>query len=490
MNGTDSMNAAATSALTSDAGFSARELDRKASSSLIWQAAKVAVHMAQYIALARLVVPAEFGKFALAAPLFAVLSAINDGGLSIATITGKHYDARLASTLWWTQAGLGLVAAAIMVMASPLLAAWFDIPDLISIGLWLAASLTIASWGLQSRALLRREMRLGPLALVDIGGICAGLSAAWIASRWMHGVALLVIAQIAGAAAGSALAVAFAPLRLQRPVLSENYRQAVRVGWHVVGSDLLSIIRSQCPTFIIGFFLAVSQVGLFSRAIQLLSFPITVLSPAMANFLLPLLARSRERPVEFRQHVRRTQRLFLAAAMPVSVWIAMGPKDLIVFALGGEWLPVTPILQALSLLFVSQVMASVARTALLAKEEARAERFFSFVNLALTAIVVLATAPFGVVAVALALAISGIALRAPILAVLAVRRHCLAAADVLDGLRVIAVLAAISGLASWAFRALSVPGIARDILGLIAVAAISAVAIGRIARRPYQGQPG
>ena len=478
------------SATDSDAVFSARALDRKASASLLWQAAKVAVHMAQYIALARLVVPAEFGKFALAAPLFAVLSVLNDGGLSIATITGKHYDARLASTLWWTQAGLGLIAAAIMVMASPLLAALFAIPDLVPVGLWLAASLAVASWGLQSRALLRREMRLGALALVDIGGISIGLSAAWIATRWTHGVALLVIAQIAGAVAGSALAAAFAPLRLQRPVLSENYRHAVRVGWHVVGSDLLSIIRSQCPTFIIGFFLTASQVGLFSRAIQLLSFPITVLSPAMQNFLLPLLARSRERPVEFGQHVRRTQRLFLAAAIPVSVWIALGPKDLIVFALGDAWLPVTPILQALNLLFVSQVMASVARTALLAKEEARAERFFSFVNLALTAIVVLAAAPFGVVAVALALAISGIALRAPILAVLAVRRHCLTAADVFDGLRAIAGLAAISGLALWTLRTLSGSGIAGDILGLITVAVISAVAIGSIARRPYQGQPG
>ena len=46
----------------SAAGLTTRELDRRATSSLVWQGAKVAVHLIQYVVLARLVLPAEFGK--------------------------------------------------------------------------------------------------------------------------------------------------------------------------------------------------------------------------------------------------------------------------------------------------------------------------------------------------------------------------------------------------------------------------------------------
>lgn len=475
--------------MASSSRLSTRELDRKASSSLFWQAAKVAIHLLQYVVLARLVVPEEFGKFALAVPLFLVLSAINDGGLSTATVTGKQYDARLAASLWWTQLGLGVAMAAVMLLGSPLLATLFNVPDLVAIGGWLALSLFIESWGLQSRANLRRDMRIGSLALVEIGGLALGVTAALIASHWTHGVALLVIAQLGSAVARTAIAFASAPLRPRAFQVTPEYRNALRTGWNVVGSDLLNILRTQCPTLVIGFFLLLSEVGLFTRANQLLNVPLTLLAPAMANFLLPLLSRTRETPAEFRQHVRRSQRLFLAIAIPVSVWIAMGPAHLIVLALGAEWAPVVPILQALSPLFMSQVIATMARMTLLASEESRVDRFFALLNLLLTAAAVLVAAPFGVFAVALALSLSGVALRAPLLTVLAVRKRSLARSDVVDGLKVIAMLVVVSGLVLWGCKSLPVIGVVKDALGLMAAAVISAGALAIIVRQPQSPSP-
>ena len=383
---------------------------------------------------------------------------------------------------------LGVAMAGVMLLGSPLLATLFDVPDLVAVGGWLALSLFIESWGLQSRANLRRDMRIGSLALVEIGGLALGVTAALIASHWTQGVALLVIAQIGAAAARTAIAFTCAPLRPHALQVTPEYRNALRTGWNVVGSDLLNILRVQCPTLVIGFFLLLSEVGLFTRANQLLNVPLTMLAPAMANFLLPLLSRTREAPAEFRQHVRRSQRLFLAVAIPVSVWIAMGPAHLIVLALGAEWAPVVPILQCLSPLFMSQVIATVARMTLLASEESRVDRFFALLNLLLTATAVLIAAPFGVFAVALALSLSGVALRAPLLTVLAVRKGSLARSDVSDGLKVIVMLAAVSGLVVWVCGWLPVNGVVKDVLGLMAVAAVSAGALAIIVRQPQPQQ--
>lgn len=255
----------------SASGMNTRELDRRATSSFVWQVAKIAVHLLQYVILARLVVPAEFGKFALAAPLFLVLSAINEGGLSTATIISKRYDAQLASSLWWTHFSVGLVTAAIMIAGSPVLASMFSVPDLMTVGFALALGLLIESWGMRSRASLRREMRIAALAVIEIGSLLVGVLAALIASRWTNGVALLVIAQIVNATARTVIAVCIAPVRLRGFAMSDEYRATVRAGWHLTGSELLNLGRSQLPVVVIGFYLVLTDVGLFSRANQLLN---------------------------------------------------------------------------------------------------------------------------------------------------------------------------------------------------------------------------
>jgi PST family polysaccharide transporter len=472
---------------TSPRGPSTRELDRRATSSLVWQTAKVAVHLIQYVVLARLVLPAEFGKFALIAPLFLILSCINDGGLSTATVTGRRYDGALASSLWWTQVGMGVAMAILMVAGGPVMAALFGVADLMVLSAVLAISLIVESVGLQSRANLRRDMRVGAVAVVEIGGLIFGIASAFAASRWTQGAMLVVISQIANAFGRSAIAFALAPLRPREFAVTPEYRDALRTGWHVVGSDLLLILRGQSPTWVLGFFLVLNEVGLFSRANQLVNVPLTMLAPAMGNFLLPLLCRARDRWREFQSHIERTQRMFIAISMPMSIWIALGPSDLIAFVLGPEWLPAVPILQALSPLFISQVVTTVARMALLASERSQVDRQFSLWSFIITFVAALLAAPFGVLAVSLALSLSAVALRTPILAVMAVRQGNMSAANVLDGLRTVGVLAVIAAVILGCLRLLPLEGLATDVLGLVLMGGLSAAALAVVLRRPHSG---
>lgn len=449
------------------------DVDRHVANSIVWQAGKVAVQIVQYIVLARLVLPAEYGKFALAAPLFTLLGVMHDGGLSTATVTGKVYDARLASNLYWTQLVLGAGVAIAMALLAPLLALIFGVPELRVIGFWLALCLFVGSWSLQPRASLRRAMRVGALAMVDIAGALAGLAVAWGVSFISSGVEVLLAALLGTAFTSAVVAFVLAPVRLYSFAITPAYRHAIGVGWRLLGSDLLNALRMQCPAFIIGFFALLSDVGFFNRANQLLNLPLMVLGPAMVNFLLPLLARSVEHPAQFRRSLRRTLRLFLAAAIPASVWIALGPTELIAWTLGAEWAPVVPILRYLSPMFAVQIVCTITILSLVSRERAHTVRLFSFWNLALTAGSVLLAAPLGVEAVAIALSISGLALRAPLLVYLAVRDGSISFADILEGVRFMLALAACAAALLWLCRLLPWTGVAGDLAGLLAVAAIS-----------------
>lgn len=450
-----------------------REVDRNVARSVAWQFARVGVQVVQYVVLARLVLPAEFGKFALIAPVLALLRALNEGGLSTAAVTGRAYDAQLASDLNVTQLALGVVMAGVMALVAPAMASLYGVPELSTVGLWLALCLVANAWGLQSRANMRRHLRLGALAMVEIAGIVGSLVAAVLAVRVFSGLGVLVTAQIANVGVSAAVATTLAPVRLMRFRGRPEYRHALRVGWHMVGSDVLNALRTQFPALVIGLFVVLEDVGIFNRAYQLMNLPLLVLAPALTNFLLPSLARVHDDPARARRHVRRTLRLFLAAAIPVSVWIALGPADLLAFVLGEEWRPVMAILGALSPLFCVQIVAVVSTISLVAAERSRAARSFALWNLGLTIAAVLATAPFGVMAMALGLSLSGLLLRAPLVVRLALREGTLARAELIGAVRFIVMLAAGTMLSLALCRLVPVEPLVQQIGGFGVAAAIS-----------------
>ncbi len=463
-------------------GVAERDVDRHVARSVVWQAAKVAVQITQYIVLARLVLPAEYGKFALALPVLALLTALNDGGLSTAAVTNSDYDERLASDLYVTQLVLGAGMALLMVLLAPILSLVYHVADLQVIGWWLALCLVAKAWGLQPRARLRRELRIGALAMVDIAGVIAGLLVALLTARHYSGVTVLVAAQIANVSVSAVVAMRLAPVRLHRFRGQRTYRHALEIGWHMVGSDVLNSVRNQFPALAIGLFVVLRDVGLFNRAFQLLNLPLLVLAPALTNFLLPLLSRSRTHPVEFRRHVRRTLRLFLAASIPASVWIALGPADLLALVLGEEWRPVMPILVGLSPLFVVQIVAVVAMITLVGSERSRVVRRFAFWNLGVTIAAVLLTAPFGVLAMAIGLSASGLLVRAPLVVRYALRERTLLLADVSEALRFLLMLAAAAGAALGLCRLLPLPPVVTEIMGLGIAALISGAVLFQTVR--------
>src|SRR3546814_15223843 len=73
---------------------------------------------------------------------------------------------REVSTLFWINAGLGMVAALLMVPLAPLLAWFYGEPELSSITLVLGIGFALSGLSTPHLALLRRQMRFSFLASI------------------------------------------------------------------------------------------------------------------------------------------------------------------------------------------------------------------------------------------------------------------------------------------------------------------------------------
>src|SRR5688572_32459096 len=83
-----------------------------------------AVKFVAGILVARLLLPRDFGVFALASLAIAVLALVRNLGFAAAIVRDPDLSDRKLSTAFWTNAVLGVLLAAGVALAAPGMAAW------------------------------------------------------------------------------------------------------------------------------------------------------------------------------------------------------------------------------------------------------------------------------------------------------------------------------------------------------------------------------
>ncbi len=128
----------------------------------------LAVQVTATIVLARLLAPRDFGLVAMVTTFSFLLSNFGFNGMTEAIVQRENVNRALASTLFWINAGIGLLLTIGFAESGWLLAKLFHAPPvkMISVGI----SLTILAMSLSTvhLALLKRAMRFPAVSVIDI----------------------------------------------------------------------------------------------------------------------------------------------------------------------------------------------------------------------------------------------------------------------------------------------------------------------------------
>src|SRR6266478_2684414 len=136
---------------------------RTISSGLVTAAAQGAqffMNLAYIMVLARLLVPQDFGLFAMVTTVMGFLFIFQDAGLSTATVQRQDITHAQVSNLFWVNVAVGAVITLLVAASAPAVAWFYREPRLVGITLVLSASFLLASSAVQHIALLNRQMRL------------------------------------------------------------------------------------------------------------------------------------------------------------------------------------------------------------------------------------------------------------------------------------------------------------------------------------------
>lgn len=331
------------------------------------QAGKFVLQFGSQVVLARLLLPADFGLIAMAAPLIAAALLLTDLGLSQATVQRHTINQSELSSLFWLNVAIGAVLAISTAIAAPLIARFYATPALFWVVIAMGSSLLLSSLAAQHLALLNRRMQFFAIAVIECGSLLISATIGVVAALAHFGVWALVAMQLGNGAAVLVLAWSFSRWRPSRPHIDRDALHLIRFGGAVTGYNLLGYLITNLDNILIGARFGAGSLGIYDRAYKLMFQPLWQMTAPAARVAVPLLSRLADDDREYRKSYLTMLGLILTVTTPGILCAIIFADPIIRLLLGERWIAAAPIFawlgvcaltlqlrQAASWLFVSQ----------------------------------------------------------------------------------------------------------------------------------------
>jgi O-antigen/teichoic acid export membrane protein len=380
---------------------------------LVGQAVKFVLTLASMAVLARILTPEDFGLIAMATVVIGFTSVFKDMGLSMATVQRTDVRHSQVSTLFWLNVGASVAIAVVTAAAAPVLAWFYKEPRVTAVTVVLATSVLVGGFAIQHQALLRRQMRFGALAFVEIASLAAGTAAAIASALAGHGYWALVVLQVVREAAATGLVWMMCRWRPDRPVRGSGVRSLVTFGAHLSGFNVLTYVARNIEKMLIGWYWGAGPVGLYNNADRILLLPIQQINTPLTSVAVPALSRIQKEPDRYRAYYRRGVLLTVTAAMPIVAFLFVAAEKAVLVFLGGQWVDAVPIFRALGPAAFIGTFNVATGWVYVSLGSTRRQFHWGLFSTAVTVIAYVIGLPWGPIGVAAAFSASLVVLRLP-----------------------------------------------------------------------------
>jgi O-antigen/teichoic acid export membrane protein len=336
-----------------DGPISVEHVRKEASASVRWSAAAVIgrqfPQMVAALVLARVLGPETYGVISAATVYVTFTTLLLDQGLASALVQLPNPSRRLAGAVATVNILAAIVLGALTAGLSPQVAGFFRSPALAPLLAVLGAGLLLKGLAITPRAMLQRQLRFRAIGQADIAGgtigAIAGITAALTGSgiwsmAWMVLITDAVIAAMM-LLAGRGASAPNLHLGELRDILPFSLR--------VFGSNALAFLSRNTDNILIGRFLGVGSLSLYSMSYRVLVVPVQMIGQTVNRVVFPMFARLQDRVDLVAKGLLRAMDVLALAAIAPMVLVSVAAPELLGLVLGPAWAPAAPILTVLAI---------------------------------------------------------------------------------------------------------------------------------------------
>lgn len=296
--------------------------------------------------------PADFGLAAMMTVVIGLATALADAGIGDAIIARQVSRRDHLSSLYWANVLIGVATAALVLASTPLLTAFYAEPRLAELVPFAAAVFVMAPLGRQFAVLLQKDLQFRTLARIETASALASPVVAIPLAIAGAGAASILSGLLASTAVKSGMLV-LRGWRTWRPgfrLRVDDLREYVGFGLNRMGERLATYLGSNVDYILIGRFLGVEALGIYSIPFQLVIVPQTRLNPVVTRVAFPLFARRQRDDAALRRGFLELTRLIAFVTFPLMAGVAVIAPELMLVLFGPEWAASAPILQIVAVL--------------------------------------------------------------------------------------------------------------------------------------------
>jgi O-antigen/teichoic acid export membrane protein len=339
------------------------------------------VQLMSSIVIARLLTPAEMGVYAIGVTLSALLDICRDFGIGNYLVQEEQLTREKVRAASSVTLLLGWGAGAVLLVISQPASSFYETPTLAGVISVLAISFFLFPFGSPGLGVLRRELRFATLYRIDVAANVARAVVSVTLAMMGFGAVSIAWGAVTGAVVFTIFSFASKPsYALMMPTL-RGWQPILTFGGQSTFASVITQLSESAMLLVIGRTLGLSELGLFSRAYNLVLFARNSVLGSLVNVAFPVLAANIRDGRDIREPYLRASGLLTGISWPMQSFLVVMAFPIFRILYGPQWDAAVPLFQLLmlgdmayqGLAFIGPVLLAFGRVGYLARGEIRVQ---------------------------------------------------------------------------------------------------------------------
>lgn len=328
----------------------------------------------QFLLLGNSLTVQEFGMVGMFTTMIIFAQIILDLGIGSAVIQKEQLSNRQLSTLFWINLLVGIFLFFTLQLGGPLIASFFHETELIS-GIHLLAFLFLfAPIGQQAQYLLQKELRFQVIGKIETVSVLVSflLLLVFLFRSSLQPIIAYVASQvILYSLKGFLYYMCYR--KIWKPAFVFDWsccKDLFSFGFYQLLSRLVNRIGGNLDVILIGKFMGMEALGIYSLVYQIVTIPVLKINPIITRVAFPVFSKVQHDNAQLVDGFIYMTKIIAFITFPLLIGLFALSDLFIVLMFGKEWIDAVPILKIMLLVGVLRVLMNPNGSIILAKGKA------------------------------------------------------------------------------------------------------------------------
>jgi len=311
------------------------------------------------IILARLLSPEDFGILGAAMLAVSFFDTFSQTGLQSALIQKKDGYLTYLDTAWTTFLFRSFILYAILFLTAPLIASFFNSPQVTSVLRIVALSIVILGFSNIGVISFQKHLEYHKQFKFEFPAVLMDLTVSILLAFLLQNVWALVIGGLTGNCTRLLLSYWISGYRPRLRFDKNHFHVLFKYGKWVFGTSIIIFFASQITDFFVGKMFGLAALGLYQMAYLLSYLPATEITNPIYQVSFPMFSKLQDNHNELKIILRRILDLSLYVTIPLGgLLFTLAPEITRIF-FGFKWMPMVPIIRILVFAGLINIVSSI-----------------------------------------------------------------------------------------------------------------------------------